>query len=871
MECKNHEIARTLLEYAATNGSLQGKSIPIKSKSQNIAEGLVSMKNKIPKLFGEEIINSNIDLVDGDIQNDVEVEAPESEFDCRVRQSFHCGPNCYVPIQGDHERSQTLKGLKSAVTVREKAFVRSTPASVEGSAASFHHFHVLEEDVKNPFESAFFTREEVANPLLRACLLDDYEMIMLLLEYGFVIWDQERVDNNREMGKELPGDMRQRDKSDAGENSYYPFHPDFHTEWFLSFASQRALCSPSYINLTESRTMMRCLELAGRFEQKAQDEINFQEIYESLRESCVRYATDLLDVCRDDGIYDGDGDDPHCAAQEMDVALGLHYGEGKAQLSPLIETAMSKDIVEFFTHDKCYRSIEKMWNPGEPDVKGKNAYGTTFTRQLFQLWQIILVTVQAVLTLMLAPVLYFFQKPISNYGSLMEIKMSSKDDRFMASNNSRNKGQKLRKFQLDHWLSSMATPSNSYAGSIIFYLMNCSSLSFEAFVFTKKALYFVCPLDFNSTLALVFIMGWFFHLIEMMMIKKMDFWRYFWNIYSSANVLLFLATYLLWFYQDAFTSWYIDTVELPLNVLCERKVNNNYLWPSSKYMSCRNTCHVATNNSHFDRCKILDHVYWNSAQLPDQLVQTVSQRDDQFGHQILNSTIVPYFKAVVATELTWKIGMVMLICQFAHVFQFHKALGMMNLMMVNIISLITYFAIIFFLYAFCFALAIHMTYVNYQGMWQITLNSLTNLPTCQTIQSKYPYFGDTLASLFWALFGYANVENSEIFLPNLRKPKKTAQDRDEYLDQEEMLKFRALLCQPGLSKESFHEIMAMEPLNYTAEDITNDFNFAPNKPLSPPWIGGLFLGLYHVFAIIVMLNLLVALMSNGFEKGTSNS
>ena len=58
VECKNHDIARTLLEYAATNGLLRGKSIPIKSKSPNIARGLVSIKNKIPRLNGKEMLNN---------------------------------------------------------------------------------------------------------------------------------------------------------------------------------------------------------------------------------------------------------------------------------------------------------------------------------------------------------------------------------------------------------------------------------------------------------------------------------------------------------------------------------------------------------------------------------------------------------------------------------------------------------------------------------------------------------------------------------------------------------------------------------------------------------------------------------------------
>ena len=158
-----------------------------------------------------------------------------------------------------------------------------------------------------------------------------------------------------------------------------------------------------------------------------------------------------------------------------------------------------------------------------------------------------------------------------------------------------------------------------------------------------------------------------------------------------------------------------------------------------------------------------------------------------------------------------------------------------------------------------------MTYINYQGMWQITLSPLTNLPVCEQIDSKFPKFLETLHSLFWTLFGYGSMKNLKIFLPNLRWKKEEASHEDVYLDPEDMLKLREKLCKPDLNNETFYE--AMKEFNYTENDIKKDFNFAPNEPLSPSWIGELFFALYHVFAVVVMLNLLVALMSNGFERG----
>ena len=82
-----------------------------------------------------------------------------------------------------------------------------------------------------------------------------------------------------------------------------------------------------------------------------------------------------------------------------------------------------------------------------------------------------------------------------------------------------------------------------------------------------------------------------------------------------------------------------------------------------------------------------------------------------------------------------------------------------------------------------------------------------------------------------------------------------------------MLRFRERLCVPDLTRKQFEEIMALPPLNYSVDDVNNDFNFAPNEPYSAQWIGTLFLGVYHVFAIIVMLNLLIALMTTVFKRG----
>ena len=45
-----------------------------------------------------------------------------------------------------------------------------------------------------------------------------------------------------------------------------------------------------------------------------------------------------------------------------------------------------------------------------------------------------------------------------------------------------------------------------------------------------------------------------------------------------------------------------------------------------------------------------------------------------------------------------------------------------------------------------------------------------------------------------------------------------------------MLRFRERLCVPDLTRKQFEEIMSQPPLNYSVDDVNNDFNFAPNQP-----------------------------------------
>ena len=121
-------------------------------------------------------------------------------------------------------------------------------------------------------------------------------------------------------------------------------------------------------------------------------------------------------------------------------------------------------------------------------------------------------------------------------------------------------------------------------------------------------------------------------------------------------------------------------------------------------------------------------------------------------------------------------------------------------MLFNTMRHVVLFFIVFFMFLFCFAIGIQMTYINYRGMWQITLHPLDNLPDCHTMESSFPDFLETFYMLFWDLFGYGEIQTTQIFLPNLRLPKKNESEADVFLDPADMLKFREMLCVPDLNR-----------------------------------------------------------------------
>ena len=188
----DYAVSCALLEYAADNKWLRRKEILVK---------------RVEDKFSDE-----------------DEESQKSQYECRLRQRVIYSPHytfdarrstIYAPsvasaVAKSVIATSSIACMETTATAITATTATKSASAVKGSGAGLPeeveagktrakttvHFHIFEEDrlQGKPFESAFYTREAVANPLIQACLNDDYELIRLLLEFGFVVWDPQRID-----------------------------------------------------------------------------------------------------------------------------------------------------------------------------------------------------------------------------------------------------------------------------------------------------------------------------------------------------------------------------------------------------------------------------------------------------------------------------------------------------------------------------------------------------------------------------------------------------------------------------------------------------------------------------------------------------
>ena len=74
---------------------------------------------------------------------------------------------------------------------------------------------------------------------------------------------------------------------------------------------------------------------------------------------------------------------------------------------------MDDEQMEFYTHEKCYKHIERMWRPFEKSsMGGIIGRSRDFAPSLHRFEQIVRAISRPLIVFLLSPLLYFFQDPL---------------------------------------------------------------------------------------------------------------------------------------------------------------------------------------------------------------------------------------------------------------------------------------------------------------------------------------------------------------------------------------------------------------------------------------------------------------------------
>ena len=90
--------------------------------------------------------------------------------------------------------------------------------------------------------------------------------------------------------------------------------------------------------------------------------------------------------------------------------------------------------------------------------------------------------------------------------------------------------------------------SHSFLSYMLIYVILMAVILNEIEESTERNMtQYRCPLDGAEMLLLLWVFASLLHLLEHMYIYRGDFWKDFWNIYTTLNVLFFTISYLIWF------------------------------------------------------------------------------------------------------------------------------------------------------------------------------------------------------------------------------------------------------------------------------------------------------------------------------------
>ncbi|XP_046608855.1 short transient receptor potential channel 4-like [Neodiprion virginianus] len=202
----------------------------------------------------------------------------------------------------------------------------------------------------------------------------------------------------------------------------------------------------------------------------------------------------------------------------------------------------------------------------------------------------------------------------------------------------------------------------------------------------------------------------------------------------------------------------------------------------------------------------LTFLFWGAAMLD---VQQNGQRD-------LERKYWNQYDPTLIAEGTYCIATIMAFFKLLFVCQLDHVLGPLQMSLVKMINDVTKFIAIFTIIIFSFTAGLVRLYQYYEGMVQV--DDVTKLKTQQV--NSFVNFSATLKTLFWAIFCMSPIESADIVIENL----------------------------PGEAE---------------SKTIINDHKFTQA-------VGYVAFALFEFISVIVVLNMLIACMSNTFTKITDN-
>ncbi|XP_065321156.1 short transient receptor potential channel 4-like [Gordionus sp. m RMFG-2023] len=176
------------------------------------------------------------------------------------------------------------------------------------------------------------------------------------------------------------------------------------------------------------------------------------------------------------------------------------------------------------------------------------------------------------------------------------------------------------------------------------------------------------------------------------------------------------------------------------------------------------------------------------------------------------------FDPTLIAEGNFAIAKVLAFGKLLNTFQINKYLGPLQVSLGRMAYDILVFLVVYFLLLLSFATGLNHFYYYYQGMIKIEKGGLKKyqIPSFTTLVQTYK-------TLFWALFGMSPIESADVVISNYDSEK-----------------------------------------NAIIDSVKDEHSYTQT-------VGYILFAVFHLIAIIIFLNIMIAMMSNSFQKVQDNA